>query len=81
MLIKIEQRHIDVGERRHCDLCPIALALNEATRDQWVVSMAHYWRARDQKKLYPLPDAARAWIETYDANRLVLPTEFEMEVL
>lgn len=81
MLIRIEQRHIDGGERRHCDHCPIALALNEATRDQWVVSLNSYWRARDQKTLHPLPEAARVWIENYDAKRLVLPTEFEMEVL
>lgn len=81
MLVELTMEHMNAGKRNHCDCCPLALALNDATREQWVVSRAHYWRARDPQVMFPLPDDARAWVSAWDDGRACLSTCFELEVV
>ena len=82
--IRVEQRHIDAGERRHSGLCPVALALREATGFDLSVNPLQVSIYDDKGYLVlnsPLnecPDGLRAaeFIRKFDNGESVRPFSF-----
>lgn len=76
MKVKVEQRHIDRGERGDAFCCAVALAVAEATGydDVWVdeysMSVGDFY--------YRTPKSASDFIENFDSGYAVAPFEFEL---
>lgn len=77
MIIHVTQAHIDAGEAAHCCLCPVALALREATGREWKVSgsLAHL----DYLTWIILSHSVRDFIYDFDAGRPVAPFSFRFD--
>lgn len=77
MKIQVTQKHINEGKRGECFNCPIALALLEATGQQWDVSfhMACSWHYN-----LNLPEIAQEFIGRFDYEKTVKPFEFELPI-
>jgi hypothetical protein len=74
MKISVTQRHLDAGRRKHCDACPVALALREQTGHDWRVGQVY---ASLGWHLVDLPRAVVDCMARYDAGKPVGPFEFE----
>jgi hypothetical protein len=78
MIIKVEQKHIDAGERGSKCNCPIAISLKE-TLGIWSVWVSNKTvKIGDKRKR--LPKEAREFISNYDFydGSPVSPFEFEL---
>jgi hypothetical protein len=69
MLVDLTPQVIEDGERRSCDLCPLALRLQQLTSIPWSVHpdyvvprVARFSTAHR----VPLPEVARNWIYLFD---------------
>lgn len=84
MKIKVEQRHIDKGEREEPCYCPIALAAREAFgTDGVMVFLRGIWIDWDEDACaasghYPLPSEAIQFYRDFDDLQNVTPFEFEV---
>lgn len=87
MKVQVTQKHINKGAGRHCELCPVALALWEKTGIAWAVSNT-YFAPRAGAPPYgfgprlKLPLGAQLWIDLFDRGwgSSLEPTEFELPV-
>ena len=91
IIVEVTQEDIDKGERDHCTLCPIALALHRATGEVWDVGNK-YVRLKDfgelvvenwdiwEKYLILMPDTAKTFIRIFDKTGQGEPFSFELEL-
>lgn len=86
MIVKVEQRHIDAGQRADVCYCPVALALREmfaippvADRDEAFdqAGAGHnvIWVGDDQ---WRTPSLVNAFITAFDAKQPVAPITFDL---
>ena len=76
MRIEVTQEHIDKG-RRHClRLCPIALALREATGRVWSVS---FDCLRPHRGRFYSANLTRSFMLRFDAGKPCEPFSFDLE--
>ncbi len=82
MIINVTQAHIDRGREGDCRLCPIALAIHDATGDwgysvsrRYVLKMSHI-----ENKSWVLPEKARDFILHFDMGVFVQPFSFEIDL-
>lgn len=74
--IFVNQTHIDHGRPGTCTLCPIALAIQEATGIQQVG--VNIVEVRIDGKYFDLPREVTEFINQFDAGGSVEPFEFEL---
>lgn len=85
MRIDVTQEDIDKGQQSACYFCPIARAMNRASRDgtTWAVFPASC-RAdstdRVGERRLVLPPAAREFIRAFDAREPVSPFSFDLDI-
>ena len=79
MIIKVTQEHIDKGCKLNTLSCPVALAMEEATGDNWSVGSVFFW-LESKKKAIPITIKIRYFIEDFDSGKKVLPFEFELNI-
>lgn len=84
MKIQVTQDHIDNGTVKDACLCPIALAIRDATGAAHfdVIVSTHGWSHYNGNKLlgnYELPVDATNFITKFDLGEPVSPFEFELE--
>lgn len=76
MRVAVTERHIAEGHRHHPYLCPVAVAVHDATgRDLVLVTGEHMiidGRTGD------VSEVVRAWIRRYDFGDQCEPFEFEL---
>lgn len=85
MKIEVTQYHIDNGSKAHACLCPIALAISDATgvddiRVNYTTAMVTRW-FEDKEPVrthYHMPTEASQFVDRYDTGDLVSPFEFEL---
>lgn len=86
MIINITKDHLNKGESLHTELCPIALALQEAVPVRYVrVTQESIHLHEDGKKLVKVPDhlyrndaRLRAWLENLDMGMNRQPISVEL---
>ena len=66
MTVDVMQHHIYNGQRNACKSCPVALALADATGDEWSVTLAHAYDESDVT--WRLDDTAVQFIWDFDHN-------------
>jgi DNA gyrase inhibitor GyrI len=78
MKINVCQEHINRGERKRCDRCPIALAVKDKleSKDINVNAMGIFVGLYCQFKWH-LPKSAQKFIKRFDAGGHVKPFTFE----
>lgn len=76
MKVKVLQHHIDQGERRKHDNCPIVHAIREQYPDARGVSMNAYIEMDGQ--IWIPPDNVREFVRNYDNDLPVEPFEFDL---
>lgn len=77
MKIKVTQEHIDLGERKLCSECPVALAVIEATG---IACEVEPDEIRFKGRYFQLPPAACRFISEFDCGAPVQPFEFELPI-
>lgn len=85
MKIKVEQKHINAGQRFKCHLCPVALAIQHTTdtsQDEVSVGMTTIQWSDKSKGNYetPTPASARRFISQFDQGKPVKPFSFELKI-
>jgi len=75
--IPITARHIANGKPRDCTFCPVAVALEEATGHEWIVTSETCTYSVGSLVL-ALPAEVRQFIADFDAGKSVKPMEFEL---
>lgn len=86
MKITVTEEDIQQGARRHCNLCPVALAFDRALREKGIefdlVYVGPLGRCRYERgehwKDFSLPPQVQKFIEDFDHYREVKPFEFEL---
>lgn len=76
MKIKVTRKHIRKGKRGLSFRCPVALALKEKTKVEWMVGLRY---ANSRVKLFDLPPVAVDFIRDFDDGKRVEPFSFELE--
>jgi len=77
--VKVTEEHIYMGERSNCLLCPVALALYEATGRPWRVYRD--WACPSDDSIEAdLPDFVCDWINLFDCAGRAKPFEFGLVV-
>lgn len=83
MLVSVTEIHIERGRRADPLVCPLALAIGEATGAQWSVGLnvCHRTNTNTGKRepLVQLPPKAVLFREAFDNAKRVTPFEFELE--
>lgn len=79
MTIHVMQRHIEEGKRGKSQLCPVALAMNEATGGEWRVYGSLAFEKNSLRKAI-LPPNAESFASTFDERLPVTPFSFEIEL-
>ena len=81
MTIHVTEEHIRKGVRDHCVLCPVALALQEATGKDVRVDRVIIKVRNEEKWLhYSLPDRVIRRIARYDSGKKMKPFSFDVEM-
>ena len=80
MIVKVQQKHIDMGVPGESALCPITCALED---------MGHQVRVCSERVMFTvdrctelgadLPKEARDFIDAFDARRVCMPFTFELD--
>ncbi len=81
MVINVTAEHIAKGKRGKCEECPIALALNDATKANWEVNGTHVyslWANNQVTRRLPLEVANR--IARFDEQGEMDPFTFELPI-
>lgn len=79
--VKVTQAHINEGKKHEPSSCPIALAITDATGEQWCAGTTYVRRCTQQLELgIRLPPSVMAFIETFDLGQPVKPFAFTLEV-
>lgn len=79
MIIKVEQKHIDKGERDNCDKCPIALAMKDAGFHKPMVRLTSlHWFENEKAKKVISPDCCIFFVGRFDIGDHVEPFEFQI---
>ena len=78
MRVIVKQEHIDKGLPYECTVCPIALALQEYTGQQWQVQVCTAYSPRTPTTYYRLPPEASRFIHAFDKGEPVAPFEFDL---
>lgn len=77
--VSITHNHIDYGRPRRCSACPIALAVNELTKDD--VSPKVYAHAISFGGFFAcLPTEAMEFINSFDRAEDVYPIDFRIDI-
>lgn len=86
MIIEVKQKHIDEGVAIDCGRCPVALALNEATKKEWIIS--NRWMCYKDCDQYPgfgwsedtqVPPTVADNIRKFDVDGIMEPFSFEIQ--
>ena len=77
MKIKVTQEHIERGVVKDCDVCPVALAMQEAMEDDKVRVFSTYIETSEGN--YITPESVGDFIDNFDEGLPVKPFEFELE--
>lgn len=79
--IKVEQKHIDGGERSNPFDCPVARAIKEQLQlDEVKVVGAVSFFAGDSHYVIELPEAAFLFLHKFDHEDPVTPFEFDLPI-
>jgi hypothetical protein len=82
MRVEVTAGDIAAGKADDCTECPVALALNRATRKAWWVEYdAAFQRWTPSRRLKPmlrLTSLVSEWIQAYDRGEAVAPFAFEL---
>ena len=75
LTIHVTDAHVTDAEPWNYYYCPVALALREATGEDWQVSATRAWRwaAHDPETTWRLPRTVRAWIALWESGEYVPP--------
>lgn len=78
MKIEVKQQHIDAGYKAGAFTCPIALAMNDATKSKWCVGP---WEAVHvpTDTVHKLPPQAQKFVHDFDDRKDVSPFSFEFD--
>lgn len=79
MKITVTAEDIKEGHRGNACLCPIALAMIRATKDEWAVGTFSV-RRRYQRRAFALPKRVMAWIFRFDIGKEVKPFSFTLDL-
>ncbi len=84
MRIEVTADDIAMGQRGSCCKCPIALAVARALKLNGMVVDVNGLRVfvgafGRPRRVYGLPENARAFVDAFDAGRATRPFEFELE--
>jgi hypothetical protein len=79
MKIEVTDEHIFQGQPNNDELCPIALALTEATGVQWKVRYKTAWKSTSDRRHRHLPASAVEFVKAFDAKESVEPFSFEID--
>lgn len=81
--VEVTQADIDAGLRGNCAKCPVALALNRATGEEWLVYEEYAIRNCDHLDV-PLPGECQSFVERFDEPEEddvpIAPFSFTIEV-
>ena len=77
MKIKVEQKHIDAGERWSPLNCPVALAIKEVYPEVVLVLSDS---VETKEHSFPMPEDVRAFVEDFDSDKPVSAFEFELSL-
>lgn len=82
--IEVTQHHIDIGMRKKCDQCPIALAISPLLRSDCVPNVSSRFHIRDfwDREVFACywPDEAAQFISNFDTENPVEPFKFQLEI-
>lgn len=73
------RQHAECRESLRCRICPVALALQDATKQQWIVADEYAVLLRGTKK-HPLPKEVVEKIKDFDETGLMIPFNFEFDL-
>ena len=76
MRIAVTQEHIDRGERKVCNGCPVALALRNDGYDSRVEYTSMQFRIEGTKYGCETPRSVQKFILAFDKGRAVAPFSF-----
>lgn len=74
--VEVTQADIDIGCKKDCLNCPVAVALERATGKMWSV-LGTCARRPAEFEVYLLPESARQFIGAFDEGEPVKPFTFE----
>ncbi len=81
MTINVTQKHIDAGSRNRCFSCPVAMAIKEATGEEWAVDgRAAFRTALGAEGVCQLPPEAKRFVLLIDHLGHVEPFSFELDL-
>ncbi len=78
MTINVTQAHIDAGRAAHACYCPISLAAFDVTHAPEIYCYSDWLYIGGSHGV--LPEAAQAFIASFDKGRPVQPFSFEVEL-
>jgi len=78
MTIDVKQRHIDMGLPKDACRCPVACAIEEATRSVVFVTNTGLIMGLLGPQKFPIPPEVLAFIKAFDAGQHVEPFSFEI---
>ena len=77
-VVEVTQEHIDKGVQRKIDTCPVALALNEWSGQEWYV-LLKYAHGRGYSNKWKLDSRVESWIIMFDNDGPVQPMTLMMD--
>jgi len=78
MKIKVNQVHIDNGEARNCERCPVALALQDAGLFEPSIGYSTLYAGVNRDE-YEFPDVVGSKILAFDDGLGMEPFEFKIK--
>lgn len=84
--IHVTKRDIEIGRKLSCYYCPIAIAIDRRTRDDWRIGVLGHQCAVFPTIAEPnathtdLPEKAIEFIAKFDFDEEVRPIRFQMEL-
>lgn len=83
MLIEVKQEHIDKGMKRHCSLCPVALAVIDKIKPDIecrVGARSILFGTSTTYASIMLQLGVVSWIHRFDATGVGEPFSFELDI-
>lgn len=77
--VNVTQDHIVSGLRQNCYHCPVAIAMEVSTGQEWSVYVIGARRLCDSVFL-DLPDAVRIFASNFDKGHSVAPFSFDINI-
>lgn len=79
LTVHVTEKHIREGRRSNCDLCPVALALKDASGKPWNVGYCGAYPADCRSNAF-FPLEVTRFIRAFDAQISVEPFTFTLDL-